>query len=400
MNRTIILALGTALCAAALAPAALQAQTKAPATPAASAPKAAVRAAPAKASAYRAPRNAFGQPDLGGAWTNASITTEQRPANVNGRAVYTPQEVAELEGFVAKEVEVGNKVSDPTKGAPTKGGDPIPEGIRTSLYLGGGGNTGGYDRGWLDPGSAVMRVGGEPRTSFLTTPDGRVPPRKGQAASPAGGRGGQAPQQAAAGRGGITPQTGGATRGAGGGGPTENPEQRSLGDRCILSFGRNAGPPMLNNGFYNNNYNLAQGKDTVAIWVEMVHDVRVVRLNDKHRTDGVRPYYGDAIGHYEGDTLVVETTNIPQAQQYNGSWQTLTVTERFTRVTPTRMLYRYTIHDPSLWDADWGGEYEFLLLPTGQRVEEYACHEGNYALEDILAGARAEEQASAKAAQR
>ena len=241
----------------------------------------------------------------------------------------------------------------------------------------------------------------------MDTPDGRVPPRKGQAATPTGGRGGggagrggAAPQQAAAGPSGIVPQTGGATRGAGGGGPTENPEQRSAGDRCILSFGRNAGPPMLNNGFYNNNYNLVQSKDSVAIWVEMVHDVRVVRLNGKHRTDGVRPYYGDAIGHYEGETLVVETTNIPQAQQYNGSWQNLTVTERFTRVTPTRLLYQYSIHDPSLWDADWGGEYEFLKLPTGQRVEEYACHEGNYALEDILAGARAEERANGTAAQR
>ena len=367
MNRsTKVLAL--LLCAAPLAiPLQLQAQTRA------AAPKA------ARASTYAAPRNSFGQPDLGGHWTNASITKESRPAGLGNRLVYTPAEVADLEGVVQREVEVGNRPSDPTKGAPSKGGDPIPTGIRQELYLGGGGNTGGYDRGWLDPGAAVMRVHGEPRTSILTTPDGRAPARKTVAgAAPVPGRGG-----------------GGGGGGVNSGGPTDNPEQRSLGDRCILSFGRNAGPPMLANGFYNNNYQIVQSKDAVAIRTEMVHDTRVVRLNGKHRTDGVRPYFGDSIGHWDGQTLVVETTNIPQSQAYNGSWQNLTVTEKFTRVSPTRLFYQYTITDPTLWDAPWGGEYEFAALPTGQHVEEYACHEGNYALEDILAGARAEDRAAA-----
>ncbi len=381
MKRSALIA-GMLLCATPLAiPASLHA-----------APKAAVKAA------YKAPRTSAGQPDLGGYWTNATITSEARPATVGGRAVYTPQEVAELEGGVQREVQVGNRSVDPNAPPPSKGGDPIAEGIRPQLYISGGGATGGYDRGWLDPGASVMRVGGEPRTSFLTTPDGRVPARKG--AQPVAARGGGAGAGGGAGRGGAAAVNGG--RGGPGafpsGGPAENPEQRSLGDRCILSFGRNGGPPMLANGFYNNNYHLVQGKDSVAIETEMVHDTRVVHLNAKHRTDGVRPYFGDSIGHYEGDTLVVETTNIPQSQAYNGSWEHLTVTEKFRRVSPTRLFYQYTIHDPTLWDADWGGEYEFAALQPGQHVEEYACHEGNYALWDILAGARAEEAAARAAA--
>ena len=136
-----------------------------------------------------------------------------------------------------------------------------------------------------------------------------------------------------------------------------------------------------------------KGADSVAIMVEMVHDVRLIRLNAKHRTDGLRPWMGDSIGHWEGQTLVVETTNIPQAQAYHGSWKDLTITERFTRVAPNRLLYQFTVSDPSLWAKPWGGEYEFS--PLKGILYEYACHEGNYALEDMLAGARAQEAADA-----
>ncbi len=393
-------------------PAMLQAQTRAAATASAAAPKAAAKAvAPAKAgAAIRVSRNSWGQPDLGGFWANATITKEVRDRSLGARAIYTPEEVAREEGIVQTEIKVGNQVIDPNKGRPSVGGDPLPAGIRPELAVASG-PSGGYERGWLDTGSTVMRVHGEARTSILTTPDGQYPARKGQAA---GGRGGAAGGGAGRGGGG-----GGAGRGGGRGGGAayidtpqgrvstvplvgglDNPEQRTISDRCILSFGRNGGPPMLANGYYNNNYNIVQGKDSVAIMTEMVHDVRIVRLNGKHRTDGVRPYFGDSIGHYEGDTLVVETTNIPQLQAYAGSWENLTVTEKFTRVNATHLLYQFTIHDPTLWDADWGGEYEFYSLPPGMRVEEYACHEGNYALDSILAGARAEDAAAAKTAVR
>ena len=335
--------------------------------------------APVKAAAYKAPRNVFGQPDLGGYWTNATLTATARPAQYGERLVHTPDEVTRLEGGIQNTIAAGNRSTDPNAPPPKAGGD-----------------VGGYNRGWLDPGSSVMRVGGQPRTSLLTTANGQVPPAD-VAQAPAGrggavaGRGGAAAAgrggAAAAGRGGTTPAVAG-----GRGGAFDNPENRPNGERCIISFGRNGGPPMLPNGFYNNNYQLVQSRDTVAIEIEMVHDIRVVRIGAKHRTDGVRPYFGDSVGKWEGDTLVVETTNIPQNQAYNGSWQNLTVTEKFTRVAADRMHYQFTIHDPTRWSRDWGGEYEFADLRG--KTAEYGCHEGNYALEGILAGARAAEQAA------
>ena len=363
MHRAVIFALGTALCAAPLAiPAALHA-----------APTQGIKASAVRAHApYKAPLNGYGQPDLGGMWTNVSMTPESRPASFGGRAVYTPDEVAKLESAAANEVVVGNQSIDPHAPPPKVGGDKLPPGTRPE-FAAAGGAVGGYDRGWLDPGSYVMRVGGEPRTSILTTPNGRAPAFKAGVTGPSYGRGGY----------GFL-------------GSFDNPESRSLGERCILGFGRNAGPPMLANGFYNNDYQIVQSKDTVAILVEMVHDVRMIRLNGTHRTDGVRPWMGDSIGHWDGGTLVVETTNIPQAEAYHGSWKDLKVTEAFTRVGVHRLRYKFTIDDPTIWDQPWGGEYEFTTL-NGQ-IYEYACHEGNYALEDMLSGARAEEAAAAAAA--
>ncbi|HEX5264880.1 MAG TPA: hypothetical protein VFW13_15220, partial [Phenylobacterium sp.] len=210
MHRALILALGTALCAVPIALAG----------PVAAQTAGASKAAPAKAAAASnvAPRNEFGQPDLTGFWSNATLTPEQRPAALGDRAVYTPQEVAKLEGAVVKEVEEGNKPTDPNSGA--EGGKSDPKNLRPE-FAAAGGDVGGYNRGWLDPGSSVMRVHGEPRTSFLTTANGQPPARKG---------GGGA---------------GGFPRGLG---SFDNPENRSLGERCILGFGRNAGPPMLPNG--------------------------------------------------------------------------------------------------------------------------------------------------------
>ena len=169
---------------------------------------------------------------------------------------------------------------------------------------------------------------------------------------------------------------------------------RALGERCLTSFGFSAGPVMLPL-LYNNNYEIAQSKDTVAIVVEMVHDVRIIRIGGKHRTDGGRPWMGDSIGWYEGATLVVETTNFPEATALHGAWKELKVTERFTRVAPHRILYRFKVEDPTVWDRPWSGEYEFS--PSKGRIFEYACHEGNYALSGILAGMRADESAAERA---
>jgi hypothetical protein len=231
-----------------------------------------------------------------------------------------------------------------------------------------GGDVGGYNVGWIDPGSHIMEVNGEFRTSLLTTPDGQVPVRKD----------------------GKRPSFFGGERDS-----YDSYETRSLGERCIIGFGRNAGPPMFPNGFYNNDYQIIQTPTSVAIQVEMVHDMRVIRLNGTHRTDGLRPWMGDSIGHWEGDTLVVETTNIPERQAFFGSWKNLKVTEWFTRVSPTRINYRFQVEDPDNWDKPWGGEYDFA--PMKGIIYEYACHEGNYALPSILAGARRQEAEAVQA---
>ena len=317
-------------------------------------------AAPAKR--WTTPRNAWGQPELSGEWSNVSMTPESRRKDVSG-LIYTPEQARKIESDADQYAADAGKNVDPSVGAFAKGGVKEPSNTRPEFVAASGG-TGGYDYGWLDPGTRIGRVNGEPRTSILTTPDGQAPKAKVAAGVPA--------------------------EYAHYKDRSDNPEWMSMGDRCLMSFGRNAGPPMLPNGFYNNDYRIVQTADEVAIEVEMVHDVRHIRLNGAHRTDGIRPLMGDSIGRYEGDTLVVETTNIPESQQYKGSWKTLTVTERFTPVGPGRLLYRFTIHDPALWDADWGGEYEFH--PLKGRIYEYACHEGNYALEHMLAGARAEEK--------
>jgi hypothetical protein len=333
---------------------------------------------------YAAPHNDLGQPDLGGTWSNASLTPQVRSPLYGDRAVNSPQEVKIIEGGAADTVAKGNANSD------------------LSVSLNSSSNVGAYNQGWIDNGSQVMRVHGQPRTSLLTTPDGQVPPLKGQPAhskEPSAGSvesGLKAAKQVAdmdvfTAQGNTSGQAAALKSGQ-----FDNPESRSLGERCLISFGRNGGPPMLANGFYNNNYQIVQSRNAVAINIEMVHDTRVIALNAQHRTDGVRPWFGDSIGHYEGNSLVVETTNIPERQNYYGSWKNLKVTERFTRVAKDRVLYQFTIDDPTLWDKPWGGEYEFS--PTNGRIQEYACHEGNYAMEGMLAGAREQERLDAEAA--
>jgi len=327
-------------------------------------------AAPAR---YKPPRNGFGQPDLSGAWSNATLTPQARPAKFGGRLVMTPAEVAELEGAADEEVRRGNERSDVNA--------PVVK----------DGSVGGYNRGFLDPGSRVMRVGGQPRTSLFTTPDGQIPaPLPGVVISAL------ARQAAAMGTVYVLDKfgsVGGTTEGdiEGQGKSYDNPEELSLGERCLTSFGRNGPPPMFANGFYNNNYQIVQNRDEVLIVIEMVHDQRHIRLGaTDHLPPSVRPWFGDSLGRWDGDTLVVETTNLPKAQAFYGAWEHLKVTERFRRVGKDRMLYQFSVEDPNVWSKPWGGEYEFAALKG--RLYEYACHEGNYAIVGILGGSRAAER--------
>ena len=360
MRHALVLALGTALCTSGLALAA----------PAA--PKATPAAAAAKPAAYKIPRNVWGQPDFSGFWSNATLTPLTRNPKISSKPTLTPAEAKEFEALWAKALSDSDKPTDTTKST-----EEVQKELTQSKlveirpdFLAAGGDTGGYNTFWIDPGTHLIQINGEYRTSILTTANGMPLPRKAGAPAPRGF--GQYRDD------------------------YTSYETRSLGERCITGFGRNTGPPMLPNGYYNNGYQIIQTPETVAIVVELIHDARIVRLNGTHRADGVRPWMGDSIGHYEGDTLVVETTNIPEQQHFMGSWKNLKVTEWFSRVPGDKILYRFQVEDPDTWDKPWGGEYTFS--PLNGRTYEYACHEGNYALPGILGGARRLEADAAAAA--
>jgi hypothetical protein len=317
---------------------------------------------------YVAPRNGYGQPDLEGNWTNVSITPLERARQFGNNLNLTAEQAATLEGAAIDHYIEGNAPTDPNA--------PATDTTRKHCQ-GAGGLDCGYNSAWKDSATTLARIDGQPHSSFITsTPDGRIPAYRADYTGP---------------RSRVVREEGEGAA-TGGRGLADNPEDRGLGERCLTAFGNSGGPVMLP-VLYNNNYAFAQSRDSVAIVVEMVHDVRMIHLGAAHRSDGVRPWFGDSIGHYEGNTLVVETTNYPKAQAFRGAWKDLKVTERFTRKGPHRMLYQFTVADPTVWELPWSGEYEFTSS-KGQ-LYEYACHEGNYGLEGILAGARAEEAAVA-----
>jgi hypothetical protein len=315
-------------------------------------------------STYHAPKNAWGQPDLQGTYTTATITPLTRDKKYGTRNVLTKQEADALEQATRDQVK---RADEPTPPEATvkdlKNADCGPDGIS--------GFNCGYNQGWKDPGTTLIDFNGEKRASIITSPaDGQFPARVAGAADP----------RAAATRG--RPAR------------TDNPEGFSLGERCLLSFGSSAGPPMLPL-MYNNTYQIVQAKDEVAIDVEMVHDIRHIRLNAQHGPASMKLWMGDSIGHWEGDTLVVETVNMRPEQGLRGGSPNQKVIERFTRVGPNKLKYAFTVEDPGVYKEPFSGEVAMNV--TKGQVYEYACHEGNYALTGMLAGARAEEAKSAQA---
>jgi hypothetical protein len=171
-------------------------------------------------------------------------------------------------------------------------------------------------------------------------------------------------------------------------GQYDHPEFRPLAERCLLSFGPTT--PLIPNYFYNNNIQIVQTRDHVMIMMEMVHDARIVRMNATHLPKHIRPWMGDSIGRWEGDTLVVDTTNFPPQQNFRGSSENLHVIERFRRVDANTINYRFTVEDPTTFTAPFSGEIPFRAID--ELIYEYACHEGNYALANVLSGARNEEK--------
>jgi hypothetical protein len=297
-----------------------------------------------KAKSWIVPRTPDGKPDLQGVWTNATLTPLERPAAFAGKATLTDAEAA---AWVKKSVEEVTKYDG-------KSENPFADAA-------GSGGTGGYNALFVDRGSDLASVDGQKRTSLVVDPpDGKVPPITADA------RARNSAMMRAYGR-------------------FDSVKDRPLGERCLTSFGSSSGPPMLP-VMYNNNYQIVQTPDNIVILVEMVHDARIIRMNATHAPSSVRQWFGDSIGKWEGDTLVVDTTNFTDKTRFRGSSENLHVIERFQRVDQNTILYKVTIDDPSTFSKDWTVEYPFVA--TKGPIYEYACHEGNYAMSDILGGAR------------
>jgi hypothetical protein len=331
--------------------------------------KASATKSDAKASAtkktWTAPRTADGHPDLQGVWTNATLTPLERAPQFATKATLTEDEAAKAEAS-AKGIYEDVRSSD-------------AERDRDHAY-----NSLFFDRG-----SSFERVDGQIRTSLIIDPpDGRIPRVAG-----AFGRGGRRGAGAATAAAAPAAAEEGAARGAAIG-RFDSVKDRPLGERCLLGFGSTSGPPMMP-VLYNNNYQIVQTPDSIMILVEMVHDVRLIRMDGgPHLPPTVRKWLGDSIGHWEGDTLVVDTTNFTNKTHYQGATPDLHVIERFKRVDEHTILYRFTVEDPAVFTRPWTAEYPFLA--TDDHIYEYACHEGNYAMPDILGGARKDDEAAKK----
>jgi hypothetical protein len=331
----------------------------------------------ASAKTYSPRRTADGHPDLQGTYDLATITPLERP--FGSPAVYTKEEARKRETVAALQREKGDEAIQGDRKAPPKGGDGS---------IGPAGNVGGYNTGWLDPGSVFSVVNGEARSSIVVDPaDGRVPPLTQAALQRAVGSRARPTSDAQ-----ETTNDPGLEKAPG---AYDDPERRPLGERCLLGFGSTSGPPALPDYFYNNLHQIVQTPDAVMILTEMVHDARIVRMNAQHLPKSIRLWMGDSVGHWEGDTLVVDTTNFTNKTRFRGSTEDLHVIERFTRVDDRTLLYRFTIDDPATWSKPWSGEYTWPA--TDGHIYEYACHEANYAMTDILKGARLREKETAAA---
>jgi len=310
-----------------------------------------VAKAPATGKAYTPPRTSDGHPDFQGVWTNNTVTPLQRPKGLASKEFYTEAELAEVQKKESQRLSANEE-----EGRPTEAGTAEDVHYDFSQF--------GLDR-------AQSKLVWNRRTSLIVGPEGSIPPltpeaRKRRADVAAKEKGHE----------------------------LDGPENRPLGARCLAR--NNVGPPLLPTA-YNSNLQIVQGQGYVAIEAEEIHDVRMIALNGRpHPPKNVRQWYGDSIGHWEGDTLVVDTTNFTDQTPFLGA-QNLHVTERFTRVADDTILYQFTVEDPGMWTKPWSGEVPITKI-SGQ-LYEYACHEANYGLMNTLRGARvAEAGAAAKKA--
>ena len=332
------------------------------------------------------PRTADGRPDLTGLYDVATMTPVERPAEFEGRLNLTAEEVAEMVQYEEQRNVRDAAPLDPDRSPPPVGGDTSPtNSYLETLFRFGGGTVGGYNLFWLSPGERPVTIDGQARTSLVVDPeDGRVPPMKQEARE----------RMAALLAVQAAPDAGEASSG-GASSQYDAADRRPLAERCILGFGNTSGPPTLPNYFYNNLKFIVQNEDWVLIYNEMVHDVRMIRIDGDHVPSNVKQWMGNSVGRWEGDTLVVETTNFTDKTRFRGSGEELKVTERFTKQPDGTILYRFTVEDPTTWDRSWTGEYPWN--PSQEEIFEYACHEGNYALDTVLRGARLADREAAAA---
>ncbi|MBL4819424.1 MAG: hypothetical protein JKY98_00325 [Gammaproteobacteria bacterium] len=302
------------------------------------------------AQEYQFPLTEWGAPDLQGNWKNATVMPFQRPSELGNKQAYSEEEAIVLERRVQLAVEEDNKPLDPNRPAPKA--EALPP-------------VGNYDLFWTDRGMFLPTINGEFRTSaIIDPPNGRIPERV------AGFQDRMLKLQA------NRPDR------------SDGPEGRALGERCLLSFGYSSGPVMTP-VLYNSHMQIVQSPGYVNIIVEMAHDARIIKISNKRNpaSEKLQKWMGDSIGHWEGDTLVVETKNYNPATIYRGApTENLTVIETFRREANNKIVYGFSVDDPTVYSAPWGGEYPLSRME--EPVYEYACHEGNYAIIGILAGAR------------
>jgi hypothetical protein len=301
-----------------------------------------------------------GHPDFSGIWTNVTITPFERPRDLAGKEYFTEQEA---QAYEKQSVQQRNR-------------DRRERGTNRDVAS-------AYNDFWWDSGTKVVKTR---RTSIVVDPpDGRVPAltadRQRELAARAEAIKKRCEQP------GCEPENSGLL------GPADGPEDRPLMERC-LHFG-GGGPPMLP-GAYNNNYQIVQGPDFLAIDVEMAHDVRRIPLDgSQHLPANVRQWMGDSRGHWEGDTLVIDTTNFTDKTRFRGSDENLHLVERFTLADPDTIIYRFTVDDPTAFTKPWTGEIP--MVRTEGPLFEYACNEGNSGMMGILTSARFDEKKAEKA---
>jgi hypothetical protein len=317
----------------------------------------------AGAKSWTQSRTPDGQPDLQGFWTNATYTPLERPKNVT-KEFYTKEEAAQLRRAGSSEGGAPTTNPNPSLGAwlaSGSGADAPKPGTLADVH---------YDFSQFGLARSQSPVYETLRTSLIVDPpDGRIPSLTAEGQK----------RQAEHAR---------ADREQGRWDAAQNNE---LDDRCIIM---NAGPPIMPSG-YNSNLQIVQGAGYVMILVEMIHDARIIPLDGRpHLSKNVRQWMGDSRGRWEGNTLVVETTNFTDKTAFRGSSENLRVVERFTRVADDAIMYKFTVEDPATWTSPWSAELP--MTKTIGPLFEHACHEGNYGLYNSLSGARAQEKRAAE----